>query len=86
MQGDAEIEIEAISEAMTIPIEALFDEGGQTHVYVLTNGQTLVRTRVEVGTVTETEAQVLSGLEEGDEVALSGPTELTDGLRVRPAE
>ena len=86
MQGDAGIEIEAISEAMTIPIEALFDEGGQTHVYVLTNGQTLVRTRVEVGTVTETEAQVLSGLEEGDEVALSGPTELTDGLRVRPAE
>lgn len=86
MQGDAEIEIEAISEAMTMPIEALFDEAGQTHVFVVTNGQTLARTEIEVGTMTETEVQVLAGLRDGDEIALSGPTELIDGLRVRPAE
>ena len=33
-------------------------------------------TQVEIGTLTETQVEILSGVEEGQTVALSGPTEL----------
>lgn len=82
MKGDVQIEIDRVPNALTIPVEALFDEGGQTYVYLVRDGA-LKRTKVEVGTLTETQAQITSGAAEGDTVALSGPTELVDGMKVR---
>ncbi|MDP2182536.1 MAG: efflux RND transporter periplasmic adaptor subunit [Actinomycetota bacterium] len=84
MKGDANVEVNIVAGATTIPVEALFDEGGTTFVYIVEDNL-LVRTKVEVGTLTETTAQVLSGVDVGDEVALSGATELVDGMRIRIA-
>lgn len=83
MKGDAEIAVDAVEEALTIPVEALFDEDGAYFVYLVDPNMVLARTLVEVGTLTEVKAQLVSGVSKGDEVALSGPVELTDGLRVR---
>lgn len=83
MKGDTEIEVDAVEEALTIPVEALFDEGGAYFVYLVDPNMVLVRAPVEVGTLTEVKAQLVSGISEGDEVALSGPVELVEGLRVR---
>lgn len=85
MQGDAEIEVSSVPGAVTIPVEALFDEGGTTYVYVI-DGDILRRAQVEVGTLTETRAEILSGVDPGERVALSGPVELVDGMRVSMAE
>ncbi|MDO8987539.1 MAG: biotin/lipoyl-binding protein [Coriobacteriia bacterium] len=82
MKGDAQIEIDKVPGATTIPVEALFDEGGTTFVYKVKDG-VLKRIEVEVGTLTETQAQIMSGISEGDAVALSGPIELVDGMKVR---
>ncbi len=84
MKGDAQIEVDSVPEAVTVPIEALFDEGGTSYVYVVTGQDTLKRTPVELGTLTETRIQVRSGLNAGDVVALTGPVELSDGLQIRP--
>ena len=46
----------------------------------------LDRTVIEVGATTETDVQVLSGLEAGTEVALSGPTGYEDGMAGRVQE
>lgn len=81
MRGDAEIEVSSVPGALTLPVEALFDEGGTTYVYVISDG-VLVRTQVEVGTITETRVQIVSGIDPGAEVALSGPVELVDEMRV----
>lgn len=81
MKGDAEIEVSKVPGAATVPIEALFDEGGTTYVYVV-DGDVLKRTEVEIGTLTETRVEILSGVEPGATVALSGATELVDGMRV----
>jgi len=43
----------------------------------------LVKTTITVGATTDTEVEVLKGLEAGDVVALSGPTQYTDGMTVR---
>ena len=82
MKGDARIEVDMVPDAITVPVEALFDEGGTTFVYLIED-ETLARTEVEVGRLTETQVQIISGIQEGDPVALSGPIELVDGMRVK---
>jgi len=82
MKGDAEIKVKAVPTALVIPIEALFDENGTTFVYVLEAG-TLKKTEIKVGATTDTQVQVIRGVKEGDEVALSGAETLTDGMAVR---
>lgn len=86
MKGDVGLEVSSVPNALTIPIEALFDEGGTSYVYVVTSEGTLARTQIEIGTLTETRVQVLAGIEADDEIALSGPTELVDGMTVQVAE
>ena len=45
-----------------------------------------MRTKVEIGTITETRVEIISGVQPGDSVALSGPVELVDGMTVEIAE
>jgi HlyD family secretion protein len=86
MKGDVGVEVSSVTNALTIPVEALFDEGGTSYVYLVQSDDTLARSQIEIGTLTETKVEVLSGIEAGDEVALSGPVELVDGMRVQVAE
>ena len=86
MQGNADIQISEITAAVTIPIEALFDEGGKSFVYVVGPGNKLAKTEVTVGTLTDTRAQIKKGVKEGDTVALSGTVKLTDGLVITPQQ
>ncbi len=85
MQGDVEVEVSSVAGAVTAPVEALFDEGGTAYVYVVIDG-VLERTKVEIGTITETRVEITSGVNPGDTVALSGPTELVDGMAVEIAD
>ena len=86
MQGNADISISEITEAVTIPIEALFDEGGKSYVYVVGPGDKLKKTEVTVGTLTDTRAQIKKGVKAGETVALSGTVKLTDGLVINPQQ
>ncbi|HTV05893.1 MAG TPA: efflux RND transporter periplasmic adaptor subunit [Acidobacteriaceae bacterium] len=58
-----------ISDALNIPREALHSEGGQPYVYVVSNGF-LHRKPVVVGAINLTQVQILSGLKQGQIVAL----------------
>ncbi|MFU8890603.1 MAG: efflux RND transporter periplasmic adaptor subunit [Anaerosomatales bacterium] len=82
MKGDATIEVSRVQNVTTVPVEALFDEAGDTFVYVVDDGR-LARTPVEVGTFTETAVEIRSGISDGTEVALSSATEFEDGMTVR---
>ena len=82
MKGDADIEVSSREGALTIPVEALFSEGGTDYVYVVENDR-LRRTEITVGATTDTEVEVIEGLESGQRVALSGATQYTDGMQVR---
>lgn len=68
--------------ALVVPTEALLDVSGETaKVLVVSNG--VVRsTGVGVGLRSDREAELLSGLAEGDEVILAGHDRLRDGQRV----
>lgn len=55
--------------ALNIPREALHTDRGRSYVYRVVNG-TLRRTQVTVGNLNLTQVEILTGLKEGDEVAL----------------
>ncbi|MGH9585696.1 MAG: efflux RND transporter periplasmic adaptor subunit [Acidobacteriaceae bacterium] len=67
--------------ALNIPREALHTENGQSYVYLVRGGK-LRRTPIEVGNINLTQVQVLSGLTEGQVVALGSTNGQPIGDRV----
>ena len=49
-----------------IPLNSLFSEDDMYYVYMIDEDETRIRRDVEVGAITSTEAEIVSGLEEGD--------------------
>ncbi|HEY5540834.1 MAG TPA: efflux RND transporter periplasmic adaptor subunit [Coriobacteriia bacterium] len=82
MKGDATIQVSAVTGALTIPVEALFNQNGQNFVYKVVNGK-LQQTNITVGATTDTSVEVLQGLSDGDVVAKAGATQYTNGLAVK---
>lgn len=82
MNGSAEIEVDTVASTITIPVEALLEEGTTSYVCRMVDGRA-VYTKVTIGRMTETRVEVLSGVAEGDTVITSGVTELRDGDAVR---
>jgi multidrug efflux pump subunit AcrA (membrane-fusion protein) len=66
-----------------VPIEAILDDNGKKFVFVVGADSKVKKTEVTTGALTDTSAQVLTGLSEGDTVATSQLTTLTDGMTVR---
>ncbi len=76
-----------LHDVLLIPREALKLDDDGNYVYRVMNGH-LQRTPVKIGSLNLTEVQILSGLTQGDTVALAAPdgTPLRAGLAVRRAE
>ena len=70
-------------EALNIPRDALHTERGRSYVYRIVNG-TLRRTPVVTGNLNLTQVEILSGLKEGDQVALgtTNAQPLVEGMPV----
>jgi HlyD family secretion protein len=80
---NAEIRSRVVENALTVPREALRRRSEQPGVFVL-QGDKIVWRNVTLGPSSITRAQVLSGLGEGDAVALPSDTPLKDGMAVQP--
>ncbi|HKV24872.1 MAG TPA: efflux RND transporter periplasmic adaptor subunit [Candidatus Acidoferrum sp.] len=74
---------------LAIPRGAVSYEGGHRYVYVVKDDQlgvgkaTLEKREIQVGIADATSIEVLSGLQQGDLVALPGDADLRDGMRVQ---
>jgi RND family efflux transporter MFP subunit len=84
MSGSTDIQVSAVSGALTVPIEAVLDDGSAKYVFVLTSSDTVTKTKVVTGTLTDTSAQITSGISAGDTVVTSQLTSLSDGMTVKP--
>lgn len=73
--------------ALTLPREALHDEGSRRVVYVVQDGH-LIGRAVQTGVANLTRIEITSGLSENDTVALASlsPAPLTDGANVKVVE
>ena len=72
LSGAADILLGSADTKPVIPLEAVQSEGGKYFVYLRTGAQ-FEKRYVEVGTRSETQAAILSGLSAGDRVALARP-------------
>ncbi|MDI6692059.1 MAG: efflux RND transporter periplasmic adaptor subunit [Anaerosomatales bacterium] len=82
MNGTAEIVVESLPDVLSVPVEAVLDDGGKSYVYVVRDGKAR-RVNVETGRMTETRAEIVSGLKEGDEVIVGGLSSVKDGASVK---
>ena len=79
----AEIQATTAENALVVPKEVVRRLGSETGVFLLQNDRVVWR-KVSLGVASYTKMQVLSGLNEGDAVALPSEKALKDGLRVEP--
>jgi HlyD family secretion protein len=84
MSGSADIQVNAVTGALTVPIEAVLNSNGKNYVFVLQANSTVKQVEVTTGALTDTSAQILSGIHAGDTVVTSQLTSLKDGMTVRP--
>lgn len=71
--------------ALAVPRAAVRYDNGQHYVFLFSGG-VLHRRNISVGAASAVKYEVLSGLSQGDRVALPGETELQDGMEVQAAE
>ena len=79
---NAEIISKVVNSALSIPKQALHYENRGKGVYKLV-GDHLVWQEVKVGVSDVTNVQILSGLTEGDQVAMPGEGEIKEGIQVK---
>jgi HlyD family secretion protein len=80
---DVRIHISERPNVLVIPRGAVFIDGGKRYVFVVQDNR-LHRRDIKVGIANPTMIEVLSGLQEGDQVALPGDVSLKENLRIRP--
>jgi len=80
---DAEIVVAQSENVLKIPAEALKRERDQYFVFVLDDEGVLSRRNLAPGIQSDAEAEILSGLVEGERIVLNPSNSLADGQRVR---
>ncbi|MFH1843229.1 MAG: efflux RND transporter periplasmic adaptor subunit [bacterium] len=84
MSATIEVVLSERPDAMTVPSEAVFVEGGQTFVYAIKSDSTVSRTVVELGTRTAEAVEVRAGLQPGQQIVRAGHQKLYEGAKVMP--
>jgi RND family efflux transporter MFP subunit len=86
LYANAELNLEQELNVATVPIQALNREGEKTTVFVV-DGNGVVQDRtVQVGLETASDAEIASGLNEGEQVVVSDRSGLKAGQKVHPQE
>jgi len=70
--------------AITIPNEAVFANGGQTFVFTVKPDSTVTRAAIRLGTRLADVVEVTDGLKKGTTVVRAGHQKLFEGAKVMP--
>jgi len=84
MYAETTLTLEAKENVLAVPLEAVNHEGDQITVYVVSGAHKVELRLVTVGLETSTDAEVVSGLAEGESVIVSDRSGLKAGQEVRP--
>jgi len=82
---EARILVDRAEDVLRLPAGALFRRGGGWAVFVARRGR-LAEQEVEVGRRSQAEAEILSGVEAGDQVVVYPSDRVADGVRYRARE
>ena len=83
LYAEADLHLDQRDNIPTIPVQALSHEGDKTHVYVVSAAGTLEQRPVQVGIETSSDAEIVSGLSDGEQVVVSDRSGLKEGEKVK---
>jgi RND family efflux transporter MFP subunit len=84
LYAEATIALETKNNVLYVPVQAIDHNGDRTTVFVVSGANKLETRTVVLGIQTSTDAEVLSGLEEGQQVVVSDRSSLKEGEEVQP--
>jgi RND family efflux transporter MFP subunit len=84
LYAQATITLEQKNNAISLPLQALNQQNGQTTVLVVDSSNKVESRPVVLGIQTATDAEIVSGLKEGETVIVSDRSGLRPGEEVRP--
>src|SRR5271165_1418698 len=86
LYADADLTLEHKEDIPTVPLQAVSHEGQKITVFVVDGSGVVQDRNVEVGLQTATDAEIVSGVNEGEEVVVSDRGALKNGEKVHPQE
>jgi RND family efflux transporter MFP subunit len=84
LYAEATVTLENKNNVLYVPVQAVDHNGDRTTVFVVSSANKLERRPVVLGIQTASDAEVVSGLEEGDLVVVSDRSSLKEGEEVQP--
>jgi len=84
LYAEAEVGLDEKANVPTVPLQAISHQGNKTSVLVVNRDGEVEERTVELGLQTTTDAEVLSGLSEGEQVVASDRSGLKPGQKVHP--
>lgn len=84
MYANATLQLERRNNVLTVPVQAIVRDGNQTRVLVLGADNRVQFRPVQLGIQSPTQAEVDSGLKQGDLVITGGQSRYQQGEKVRP--
>jgi RND family efflux transporter MFP subunit len=84
MYAEAALSLERKRDALSVPLQAVNHEGQQTTAYVVNQANKIEDRKITLGLQTASDAEVMAGLNEGDQVVVSDRSSLKPGEDVRP--
>lgn len=85
LYADATLALDQKASAIAVPLQAVSQTGDQATVFVVSPSGTLDLRQIHLGIQTATEAEVLSGLNDGEQVVVSDRSGLKAGEKVHPS-
>ena len=86
LYADAELGLDRKEGVPTVPVQAVNREGEKTTVFVIDRNGELEDRAVQLGLQTASDAEITSGLNEGEQVVVSDRSGLKTGEKVHPKE
>ena len=84
LYAEATLTLDRKNDALTLPLQAVNQTNNEVTVMLVDPNNTLQERKITIGMQTSTDAEVLSGLNEGDRVVVSDRSGLKPGMHVKP--
>jgi membrane fusion protein (multidrug efflux system) len=84
LYAEADVALDQKNDVPTVPVQAINHEGKKTTVLVVNANGVLADRPVQVGLETASDAEIISGLNSGEQIVVSDRSGLKVGQKVRP--
>jgi RND family efflux transporter MFP subunit len=84
LYAEATLTLERKNDALVVPLQAVNQAGEAASIFLVDPNNTVQERKITLGLQTATDAEVLSGLNEGDRVVVSDRSSLKAGMHVKP--